>query len=1104
MLGHAPPRGHRSVFLLLLVQATYTGVPVGHALDFASSDASDIEMTLAMNAHRSLADDESGDGGGGGDGVAAPEVHWLPVEKFFIKFSFWGLLGMMYVFGAGVFSLLLALQIVFMIFSINCVQKFRELFPCFENYLRWLVWTLFMATIKLCFWGMVYLLSCLKSNSAKAKMCHTPGEANLGRKPPCVDFCTFKDTHKLKKRILKGGGYAAGICAAAALLIVLVFCGVVFSIAALIATMLVLVIVNFQQLSVRFASYTNGKIAEKFGNDTLSDKFAKGAETVATAKEASGEITGSLVIIFLSFVLSVIRFFYNVSLVGTTFAIVGVEVEIPVFGVEMPNFPAIKLFEFLLPVLDIISFKWLFAGIQCHCFRMFIGSAMLPMAVLVLYVVFAMRADDEFIQLRLQTQLSKTMFGQRIWVCKIQDLVTQGSQKFCHYLVQICILMGVRTLTYMVGSATWQYQDEMCPVQDQFIYYVVPFTDPPQFQIGDTAYRERVGRAFAFIPLAVICIVMYKVCLVLLGGECRRTDLKGAGPCKMLAAVRELIMKKEIPFKVECIPVSLGFWPKFTQDKYDIETRTVTRVAGLGQTGNTPSNKVDELDDSHAYGMQRSSTALLEKLVMASGNQPKSPRSPPSKNELLMMNQRVKALHRDAANEIMMATTRQNMLTWQMFPLFGICLSKANEYLNQAIIFTFDKDESGERKKFYSWMMLESDPPGFPYKKAVRVLRAINSYWQFCAIFVAVSGKLTFVTIFSAAVGVDLFVIILTTLSDWSTGLLNKLGCKSCVKSAHEKSKALAASASDHIDGLHAKAAEAGTWAEEKAAELKPSEEEGEAAEGDAAEGDAAEGEEEEGEEEEEEEWKDEMLTLDFTFEEEGAIGVALDWGKREVLLGSVEAAVSDGAAGAAMGAVEAMVQEGMLVTGVTDGELAAGKGVKVGDRVLALNGTSVRKGPKSLEKVKAQLESAVRPIVLRIQREPGEGAEEGEGVVVEKEQADLEQAARVLAAQAGTALATTTSPEAASHEAVVSVAPEVHAEEAPAPPEPIGFMAAVLLAMQGVLPPPMVCCAPPTIAQAGAETSHDVDVLAVQNHEALVLDEDENPTPQALPASQI
>ena len=38
----------------------------------------------------------------------------------------------------------------------------------------------------------------------------------------------------------------------------------------------------------------------------------------------------------------------------------------------------------------------------------------------------------------------------------------------------------------------------------------------------------------------------------------------------------------------------------------------------------------------------------------------------------------------------------------------------------------------------------------------------------------------------------------------------------------------------------------------------------------------------EEGEEEEEEEWKDEMLTLDFTFEEEGAIGVALDWGKRE------------------------------------------------------------------------------------------------------------------------------------------------------------------------------------------------------------------------------
>ena len=38
--------------------------------------------------------------------------------------------------------------------------------------------------------------------------------------------------------------------------------------------------------------------------------------------------------------------------------------------------------------------------------------------------------------------------------------------------------------------------------------------------------------------------------------------------------------------------------------------------------------------------------------------------------------------------------------------------------------------------------------------------------------------------------------------------------------------------------------AEAGTWAEEKAAELKPSEEEGEAAEGDAAEGDAAEGEE--------------------------------------------------------------------------------------------------------------------------------------------------------------------------------------------------------------------------------------------------------------------
>ena len=39
-------------------------------------------------------------------------------------------------------------------------------------------------------------------------------------------------------------------------------------------------------------------------------------------------------------------------------------------------------------------------------------------------------------------------------------------------------------------------------------------------------------------------------------------ELTPLRPCKMLAAVRELIMKKEIPFKVECIPVSLGFWPK--------------------------------------------------------------------------------------------------------------------------------------------------------------------------------------------------------------------------------------------------------------------------------------------------------------------------------------------------------------------------------------------------------------------------------------------------------------------------------------------------------------------------------------------------------------
>ena len=45
-------------------------------------------------------------------------------------------------------------------------------------------------------------------------------------------------------------------------------------------------------------------------------RLVQGAETVATGKEAFGEIMGSLAIIFLSWGLAVIRFFYNVSLVS--------------------------------------------------------------------------------------------------------------------------------------------------------------------------------------------------------------------------------------------------------------------------------------------------------------------------------------------------------------------------------------------------------------------------------------------------------------------------------------------------------------------------------------------------------------------------------------------------------------------------------------------------------------------------------------------------------------------------------------------------------------------------------------------------------------------
>lgn len=300
-------------------------------------------------------------------------------------------------------------------------------------------------------------------------------------------------------------------------------------------------------------------------NNLIELSLGGGGRTGASATDLAVEVLCTLFVWHAWWLLEVVRFVGNVTLVAQAFANVGIEVP----ELELPDIPSLEwMLVFLRQMLRWISLTDIVKATECQAIRMILVMPLLPVAVLVLGAWTCRQGDWLFGNQVLSAEMNWRTGKVPKKVYTMQKLVTETGKGLVRFVLQQVIIIGTVTSTHLLSERTFGPR------------HGCPESQSETFLFGLT--EEQVSRwLMVQVLLPWTCLLYSFVVVLLLGpdmamerGHQFRSDAEGPGGVTRAMLLHVcFVFQSSLQVLISALPVCMGLWPENSLNFYNIRER---------------------------------------------------------------------------------------------------------------------------------------------------------------------------------------------------------------------------------------------------------------------------------------------------------------------------------------------------------------------------------------------------------------------------------------------------------------------------------------------------------------------------------------------------